>query len=148
MKYLLDSNVVSDLYDQESSVSSAILTKLSNLEDADNVFISVLGIYEFEYRYANAPNDMKPIIRRQIYRMREDFQVLPLYEDAAVIFGEIKKSLRTSWSIKSENMKKHNIDLMLAATAIVADATIISADKVFFELSRFHNGLHVEDWTV
>jgi predicted nucleic acid-binding protein len=148
MKYLLDSNTISDLYDKGSDTRGAILDKLGRLPDDDGVYISILALYEFEYRHANAPDDVKPAIRAQIGMMREDFEVLPLCESAATIYGHLKKSLRISRLIKPENMKKHNVDLMLAATAIVSRATLVSADGVFAELRNLNTSLRTEDWTL
>jgi predicted nucleic acid-binding protein len=58
-KYLFDSDTVSDLYDQFSDNHFKILEKLSSLKGMDDVYISILSLYEFEYGYANAPDDKK-----------------------------------------------------------------------------------------
>lgn len=148
MKYLLDSNTLSDLYDKRSPNRHKILRRLSQLSVGDEVYISVLAYYEAGYALANAPEAVKPAIQEQIDEMREDFTAFPVFENAALVFGKLKKSLRDTRSMKPENMKKHNIDLMLAATAIVTGATMVSADGVFAELSRINPGLQVDDWTM
>ena len=46
MKYLLDSNIISDFYDKFSSGHSKISKRLGSLTDADRVYISILTLYE------------------------------------------------------------------------------------------------------
>ncbi|CAK8722983.1 hypothetical protein GKODMF_14560 [Candidatus Electrothrix gigas] len=65
MKYLLDSNTISELYDAEASHHSAILGHLGALTDRDQVCISVLSLYELEYGWANAPDEKKPAARHE-----------------------------------------------------------------------------------
>lgn len=59
MNYLLDSNTVSDLYNRSSPQHNVIFERFSTLTDVDNVYVSVLTLYEMEYGYANAPDDKK-----------------------------------------------------------------------------------------
>lgn len=63
MKYLLDSNIVSDFYDNASPGQALIARKIAALADVDAVCISILTVYELEYGYANAPEDKKSIIK-------------------------------------------------------------------------------------
>ena len=59
MNYLLDSNTVSDLYNKASLQHGSVRNRLAALTDKDNVYVSVLTLYEMEYGYANAPMDKK-----------------------------------------------------------------------------------------
>ena len=146
MKYLLDSNTVSDLYDNASVAHETIVCHLERLTEVDEVYVSILTVYEFEYRFANAPTDLQPRIREQLTAIREDFILLPLSEIGAEIFGELKKNLRTLRHLKPENLKKHTIDLMLAANAIAAQAVMVSADRLFIDLQQFDKRLCTENW--
>lgn len=130
MKYLLDSNTVSDLYDDAIVAHDALVHRLEQLSEADEVYVSILTVYEFEYRFANAPANLRPRIREQLVAIREDFALLSLSEAGAEIFGELKKNLHTLRNMTSENLKKHTIDLMLTANAIVAQAIMVSADRL------------------
>jgi len=58
-KYLFDSDTISDLYDQFSKGHLKIFEKLSSKNSTDEVYISILTLYEFEYGYANAPDEKK-----------------------------------------------------------------------------------------
>jgi predicted nucleic acid-binding protein len=148
MKYLFDSNTVSDLYDDATVAYHAIVSRLEQLLDTDEVYVSILTVYEFEYRFAKAPTTLKPRIREQITAMRKDFALLPLSETGAEIFGELKNQLQTVRGMKSENLKKHTVDLMLAANAIAAPAVLISADRLFADLQLLNAKLYTENWSV
>jgi predicted nucleic acid-binding protein len=112
MKYLLDSNTVSDIYNPSAENHNRFIKKILALKENDDIFISILTLYEFEYAFANAPTQKKNEIRATIWQMQQDFIVLPLSPTAAEIFGDLKKLFKELRNIKSENLKKHTIDLM------------------------------------
>jgi predicted nucleic acid-binding protein len=118
MKYLFDSNTISDLYDTTSKQHSKIVEKLNAFDDTDSVAISIVSIYELEYAYCNAPEDKKVIIRNDINHLKSHFEIVPLSLSNAEVFGVLKKKFRDSRMISQENIKKHNIDIMLANCAI------------------------------
>ena len=93
MKYLLDSDVLSDFYEKLSPNHVKIAAKLASLEEGDEVCISVLTLYEFEYGCANASDDKKAIVRKRIEAAPEDFAVLPMEAAGARTYGELKKAL-------------------------------------------------------
>jgi predicted nucleic acid-binding protein len=146
MKYLFDSNTVSDLYDDATVAYHAIVSRLEQLLDTDEVYVAILTVYEFEYRFAKAPTT--PRLREPITAMRKDFALLPLSETGAEIFGELKNQLPTVRGRKSENLKTHTVDLMLAANAIAAPAVLISADRLFADLQLLNAKLYTENWSV
>ena len=84
MRYLLDSNTISELYDTDASHHSAILGHLGALTDRDQVCISVLSLYELEYGWANAPDEKQPAVRQVIAAAQSDFEALPLSVQGAV----------------------------------------------------------------
>ena len=57
MDYLLDSNIISDFYDKNSSHHHKIAQNLRVLSDEEQVFVSIITLYELEYGYSNAPKD-------------------------------------------------------------------------------------------
>lgn len=93
MNYLLDSNVVSDFYDKNSSNHREIVHQLGILNDEDQVFISIITLYELEYGYNNAPKDKRFVVRKKINEAKEDFGILPLTAEGSMLFGRLKKSL-------------------------------------------------------
>jgi predicted nucleic acid-binding protein len=146
MNYLLDSNTLSDFYDRESSGHEAFFRQLSTLPDDAQVLMSVLSLYEFEYSYANANDALRSSIRAKITEAQEDFEVLPLSREGASVFGEIKQALRKKRGISAENIKKHNIDLMFAAEAVVHSCILVSVDGVFKDIREFRPELKLENW--
>ena len=60
MRYLLDSDSLSDLYTPSSSGHLNISSRITALLDEDLVFVSILAVDELEYGWANAPEDKKP----------------------------------------------------------------------------------------
>ncbi len=148
MNYLLDSNTISDFYDKDSANYPKILNKIAHLKNTDKVAISILTLYELEYGLANAPEYKKSIIEQKIIEAQIDFAVFPLSKKGAKLFGSFKTAIRESKMLNKENMKKHNIDLMIAASAIVEDCILISADTLFPEIVNIDQRLKLEDWTI
>ncbi|MDD2660196.1 MAG: type II toxin-antitoxin system VapC family toxin [Methylococcales bacterium] len=148
MKYLFDSNTISDLYNAPSQPYQNICKRLSQLADADEVAISIVTLYELEYAFHNAPDNKQAIIRNDINHLKSNFSIMPLSIPSAEIFGQLKKQFKDSSMINKENIKKHNIDMMLASTAICENSILVSADKIYIHLQQLNNNLHTEDWTL
>ncbi|ASF48248.1 type II toxin-antitoxin system VapC family toxin [Methylovulum psychrotolerans] len=148
MKYLFDSNTISDLYNTPSNQYGNIKKRLTQLVDSDEIAISIVTLYELEYAYYNAPENKQVIIRNDINHLQNNFSVVPLNIKSAGLFGHLKKQFKNSSMINKENIKKHNIDIMLASTAICEGAILVSADKIYAILQKLNNNLHVEDWTL
>jgi len=147
MNYLLDSNTLSDLYNASAPAHPKILQCLSTLTDADKVCFSILSLYEFEYGFANAPESKKVRIRQKIIQMQKDFCCLSLTPQGAELFGLLKKSIKDLRNLNQENLKKHNIDLMMISTAITENCMLVSADKIFTDIQTVFADLTTEDWT-
>ncbi len=147
MNYLLDSNTISEIYDGVSPHHAIISRHVGALTDHDQVFISIVTLYELEYGWANAPDVKKPAIRQVIDDVQTDFGQLMLSAESAKVFGELKKIIKDSRSPSKDNMKKFNVDLMLAATAVTAQCILVSADSLYEEFRRSHPTLQIENWT-
>ena len=148
MKYLFDNNSISDLYDNKSKRHHSIIKRLNLLGNEDNVVISVVTFYELEYAYANAPDEKKVVIRNDIIHLKNNFEVIPLSIESAEMFGVLKKKFKESRMISKENIKKHNIDIMLASCAICGGYILVSADKIFPSLNRLIEDFYFENWTL
>jgi predicted nucleic acid-binding protein len=145
-KYLFDSNSISDLYDQFSKGHLKIFEKLSSLKGTDDVYISILTLYEFEYGYANAPDEKKTAVRKKIEDAQKDFEVLLLPKEGSQLFGVLNKAIKDSRKLNKESVNKHNIDIMLATTAMVENCILVSADSIYVEIQRLNSKLIVENW--
>jgi len=117
------------------------------LNDEDQVFISIISLYELEYGYNNAPGDIKGVVRKKIEEAKEDFSILPLTIKGSICFGKLKKSIIDKRKLKKENAKKHNIDIILACTALVNSCILISEDTIFTDLKQLEPKLRLERWT-
>ncbi len=148
MKYLLDSNTISALYDPEALRNDHISAHVSALDEGDGLYISILSVYELEYGWANAPAEKHADIRQVITDIQTDFTVLGLSVQGAMVFGNLKKHLKETRSPSKENMKKFNIDVMLASTAITHQIVLVSADTVYADLQRHDPSLQVENWMI
>ncbi len=62
------------------------------------------------------------------------------------MFGKIKKSIKDLKGLNKENLKKHNIDLMLAASAISESCILVSADKIYQDIQQIYPNLQLENW--
>jgi hypothetical protein len=58
----------------------------------------------------------------------------------------LKKALKKDRGLKKENIKKFNIDLMIASVAITEECVLISADAVYQELRQINPDLKLINW--
>ena len=146
MSYLLDTNTVSDLYEINSPGHPNIARKLADLKGSTGIFVSILTLYELEYGYANSPAERKPTIRQRIEYAQSDFTVLDLSPEAAQVFGLLKKKLREFRMLTERGSRHHNIDLMIAATAVVESCTLVSSDSIYRDVEHLEPSLKHEVW--
>lgn len=146
MNYLLDSDSLSDLLATASPNHPAVSRRLSALPESGQVVISILAIYELEYGFANAPEELRPLLRRRIFSAGSAFPLLGLSPEAARVFGRLKADLRAARGLSDRGSRAHNIDLMLAATAVAERCILVSGDSLYPELQRLSPGLQVENW--
>ena len=146
MKFLLDSDILSDLYDPSSSGHFPVAARLESLEDADSVFVSILAVYELEYGYAHAPEQKKFALRQTLSDLQSDFPILPLTIEGARLFGSLKERLQVSRGLSKKGSKAHNVDLMLAATAMVEGCVLVSTDSIYRDLHELNPIFLTENW--
>lgn len=147
MRYLLDSDTLSDLLAVTAPNHPAVTRRLASLAQSDSVVFSILALYELEYGFANAPEPMKPLLRHRILSAQSAFGILSLTPAAATIFGRLKAGLRTTRGLSERGSRAHNIDLMVAATAIIEGCVLVSGDSLYSELQRLEPELHLQDWS-
>lgn len=146
MNYLFDTNIVAFLYDVSATNHWTIYKKFSNLQTEDSLFISVLTLYELEYSLANANESQKLLLRQLIDKTETQFQILLLNPQGGRIYGELKSSLKRGKNISRENIKKHNIDIMLASTAISWGCILVSDDNIFETISELNTKFQFQNW--
>jgi len=148
MKFLSDSDMVNIMYDDKRKAHhNALHQKISELRDEDSLQISVLVLYELEYSFFNAPDDKKEIIRNTIISALNDFNaIISLDVETAPIFGKIKAMMKQKKRLSRQQMRKHNIDIMLASTAICTSSVLISSDNIYSDIAQLYPVLRFEKW--
>jgi tRNA(fMet)-specific endonuclease VapC len=127
---IIDTNVAICLRDGDSDVAA----KLSRV--AAIPMISVLTRVELEggvYRDRN----LAPVLRPRLDLLLQQFDELPFTTDEPEVYGRIVEHCGYS--------RPRTIDRMIAATAIVAEAVLITLNPADF---RTIPGLAFEDWTL
>ncbi len=149
MNFLLDTDTISHVLDKKSPYHTRVTSKLSEISDKDNIFISVLSIYETEYGIAVLKNDVnKEKYEQARILMSEVFKVLPVTEKAAKSFGNIKARYQDHTGIHSRALARHNVDLIIAATAIEQEAVLVASDKIYSKLIEAGVNINFENWAL
>lgn len=78
--------------------------------------------------------------------MQARFSIFELSLDAAQIFGRLKKALVDSRGLKDKARKSHNVDIIIAATAVAESCVLVSADSLFRDLQALEPSLQIENW--
>ena len=145
MRYLLDSNILSYFYDEKSKYWKVINDQMLSRRESE-FCVSILCHYELAYSLENASREEKERIEKLIKEVETNYPTLELTKPQAKQFGEIKKSLKETRKISSKNMKRHNIDIMLASTAIVEACILVRNDEIYNSISKLRNDFQFENW--
>ncbi len=146
MRLLLDTNIVSKLYDRSAEGHLRVREKVAGMGESDELAVSVLTLYELGYGLANAPEDKTDLVLQKVIQVQEDFQLIPLPAEGALVFGKLKKALKETRSLTREGAQKHSVDLLLAATCLVGSWILVTADTVFEDLRTLEPLLMIDNW--
>jgi tRNA(fMet)-specific endonuclease VapC len=94
---------------------------------AHNVFTSVIAAAELHY---GALRKGSTRLRKQVGELLAEIQVLPFDEPADVEYGKLRTALETAGKMLGAN------DLLIAAHANAADATVVTTDADFKQASK------------
>lgn len=141
--YLLDTNIVSYLADHASPFHQPASRRLAELPEGSEVTISILTLYELTYGFLYDParSRLLSIVRE------EGVRIVPLDEAGAETFAALKHTYRGHTGGRERTIGRHNIDLLLAATALVEGAVLVSNDGLFVTLAALEPRLAIENWT-
>ena len=134
MIYLLDTNAIRDLTDNNANVQR----HLRNLLPTDRAIVCPIVQGEVLFgieRTARGRRREELTIRTA--RVLNMLPCEPITLEAANYYAEIKARL------ESDGRSKANNDLWIAATALALDAILVTRDSDFQDVE----GLSVEDWT-
>lgn len=147
MKYLLDFNIISALFDNENINHDKIVEKFGALNDGSELYLSVLTLFEFEYSFFCCADTRKQTeIRKIIETISTDLNKIGITESEARFFGKIKSLIKSTTKISTENMRKLNIDIMIASSAISNSCVVVSGDKIFKIISEVYPQATFENW--
>lgn len=131
-RYLLDTNIISDLMRNPQGKAAKRIAKVGE----DNICTSI--IVAAELRYGCAKSGSKKLLDA-VEELLAEIDVLPFDAPADAEYGEIRAGLEAAGRPIGGN------DLLIAAHAHAADATIVTANADKFNRIR---GLKVENWLV
>jgi tRNA(fMet)-specific endonuclease VapC len=131
VRYLLDTNTASYVIKGNFPHVRQRLLKVPMSE----VGISVVTEAELRFGVARLPQAVKLGMAVEEFLLR--VEVLPWNSDAAEHYASLRARL------EEDGEPMGNLDLMIAAQALAAEATLVTNDRVF----RRVRGLRIEDWT-
>lgn len=120
MIYLIDTNMVSYIVKGRSLAASDRLVALSSNEIAA---VSAITVAEIRYGLAKKPE--ATALKSLMDSFLASIQVLPWGTEEAEAYGGIRAML------DKRGISLGNMDMMIAAQAIVARATLVTNDKAF-----------------
>jgi len=146
-KYILDTDIVSYLWDEKSVHHQKVVEPLNHLDDEDIVGISVMSIYELTYGMDSFKDEkLKAIFKNALEFLQndKDANIFSLDANGAIFFSQLKYKKATG--IKSKEAKKNDLDLVIASIAMGQDAILISNDRIFEKLTELEPKFKYENW--
>lgn len=146
-KYLLDTNIITYLYQADSLFHQTVSNHMLKLAHNAEIYVSLLSLYEIEYGIALSTNKrIKDDFISMLKSIQQKFPILPLCKKGSEIFGVLKAGYMKQTGITKEAVKRHDIDFMIAGSAIAENAVLISNDKIFKQLKKIHSDFLLENW--
>jgi len=146
-KYILDTNIASLLGSQETEENQKIYEKFYQLEDDDVVMVSIITLYEAYYGLKHSQDKKQQReIEQNIEFLQKYFEIIPLDLREMELFAELKVLYKKSTGINKKAMKKNDLDILIASTAMAENATLISDDGIFEKLSQIEPNFKWENW--
>jgi tRNA(fMet)-specific endonuclease VapC len=130
LRYLLDTNMASYVIKGNMPL---VRERLSRVPMAE-VGISAVTEAELRFSAARGPQARQLAVAVEEFLLRLD--VLPWDSEAAKRYAELRADL------EGKGKPMGNLDMMIAAQALAAEAVLVSHDRVF----RRVKGLRIEDW--
>jgi tRNA(fMet)-specific endonuclease VapC len=131
LRYMLDTNIVSHIMQGRDS---ALLARLSQVP-IGQVVISSVTLAELEYGLHRKGQPVR--LKNALFQVLLRMDVLPWDEDVARCYGALCSNLET------QGINLSDFDMMIAAHAQAVNATLVSRDKAFSQITE---GLTLEVW--
>ncbi len=147
-RYLLDTNVLTELEDRRKPGFALAAARLAGLRDSDEVVVSVLSAYEYCHGISKAPEDLRESLLVSWRAFEKRFPLIGLTSAGAIFYGELKSRYQAHTGASNRQMKMATVDFIIASSALEHDAILVSDDRIFRTIQRFHPTLRVENWLV
>lgn len=131
IRYLLDTNAVSHLLRRTTPRLGARFESSYLSQSAISV------VTEAELLFGLARRPQAHTLAASVHALLRKIVILPWSSDAASIYAEIRADL------ESRGKPMEDLDMMIAAEALVQNATLVTNDAAF----RRIDGLRIEGWT-
>lgn len=128
MKYLLDTNVVSELRKQSSGKADAKVVAWAKSVPADSLYLSVITIMELEIGALSIQR--KDSRQGNLLRLWLDTQVIPAFNGRTIAIDISIVQCCAGLHIPDPRAER---DALIAATAIVNGMTVVTRNVVDFE---------------
>lgn len=149
IKYILDTDIISYLWDTNSKYHLQIVNKLNSLNNDDIVAISIISIYELTYGVANFTNDkLKNTFENALNTIKQDkdISIYTLSINSADYFSELKYTYKNVIGINAKSAKKNDLDFMIASISNDNNSVLVSNDKIFKSISEMNYKFKYENW--
>jgi len=145
-RYILDTNIASLLGSQKDG-STKILEKFYKLNDDDNIMVSIVTLYEAQYGLENSEDkEQQKEIKANIRYIEKFFEIVPLDMKEMIYFAQLKIVYKKYTGINKKSMKKNDLDILIASTAMAKDAILVSDDGIFEKLAEIEPRFRFENW--
>ena len=131
MCYMLDTNIVSHIMQGRDAALLARLTAVP----VGRVVMSCVTLAELEYGLHRKGQPVR--LRNAMTQVLLRIEVLPWDESVARCYGELCAAL------EARGINLSDLDMMIAAHAVTAGATLVSRDKAFMQMP---DRLQLEIW--
>lgn len=131
IRYLLDTNAVSYLIRRAPQHFSARFESSYLSQSAISV------VTEAELLFGLARRPQARTLARAVHALLQKIVIVPWTSDSARIYAEIRAGL------ESRGKPMEDLDMMIAAEALVQNATLVTNDAAFRRIEQ----LRIQDWT-
>lgn len=132
--WMLDTNTISCIVRGKSPAARA---RLESVKGDETACISV--ITEAELRYGTAKKAPEPVRQAALNILFDRLRILPWTSEEALVYGDLRAKLERAGKVLG------NLDMLIAAQAISANATLVTRDKAFAQVEGLHTPVN---WAV
>ena len=130
MRYLLDTNIISDAVESPTGRSAS---RMREAFSSASIVTSIIVVSELRYRYTKVSS------KRLKAAYELFFRGIPI-EHWEVPYDHVYADIRSALDKKGRALGA--MDMLIAAHAVATDAVVVTADAAFLHV----DGLRVENW--